>query len=135
MGCLWYRLLISGDSVTHILAKLSLGSFILIHDAFIDRQERAIDIDGGEILDEMITRSRGEIRHSQSPKITSSTPTSLEDKRSPHSPSMQRAYSPRVRELRVERSPSLSGKGLEVKKIPSPGPSNLGQSSNGSSPC
>ncbi|KAH9720238.1 Boron transporter 1 [Citrus sinensis] len=129
------RLLISGDSVTHILAKLSLGSFILIHDAFIDRQERAIDIDGGEILDEMITRSRGEIRHSQSPKITSSTPTSLEDKRSPHSPSMQRAYSPRVRELRVERSPSLSGKGLEVKKIPSPGPSNLGQSSNGSSPC
>ncbi|KAH9776191.1 Boron transporter 1 [Citrus sinensis] len=129
------RLLISGDSVTHILAKLSLGSFILIHDAFIDRQERAIDIDGGEILDEMITRSRGEIRHSQSPKITSSTPTSLEDKRSPHSPSMQRAYSPRVRELRVERSPSLSGKGLEVKKVPSPGPSNLGQSSNGSSPC
>lgn len=98
-------------------------------------EERAIDIDGGEILDEMITRSRGEIRHSQSPKITSSTPTSLEDKRSPHSPSMQRAYSPRVRELRVERSPSLSGKGLEVKKIPSPGPSNLGQSSNGSSPC
>ncbi|KAH9776195.1 Boron transporter 1 [Citrus sinensis] len=98
-------------------------------------EERAIDIDGGEILDEMITRSRGEIRHSQSPKITSSTPTSLEDKRSPHSPSMQRAYSPRVRELRVERSPSLSGKGLEVKKVPSPGPSNLGQSSNGSSPC
>ncbi|KAK9198039.1 hypothetical protein WN944_013222 [Citrus x changshan-huyou] len=98
-------------------------------------EERAIDIDGGEILDEIITRSRGEIRHSQSPKITSSTPTSLEDKRSPHSPSMQRAYSPRVRELRVERSPSLSGKGLEVKKIPSPGPSNLGQSSNGSSPC
>lgn len=98
-------------------------------------EERAIDIDGGEILDEMITRSRGEFRHSQSPKITSSTPTSLEDKRSPHSPSMQRAYSPRVRELRVERSPSLSGKGLEVKKIPSPGPSNLGQSSNGSSPC
>lgn len=98
-------------------------------------EERANDIDGGEILDEMITRSRGEIRHSQSPKITSSTPTSLEDKRSPHSPSMQRAYSPRVRELRVERSPSLSGKGLEVKKIPSPGPSNLGQSSNGSSPC
>lgn len=98
-------------------------------------EERAIDIDGGEILDEIITRSRGEIRHSQSPKITSSTPTSLEDKRSPHSPSMQRAYSPRVRELRVERSPSLSGKGLEVKKIPSPRPSNLGQSSNGSSPC
>ncbi|KAH9776196.1 Boron transporter 1 [Citrus sinensis] len=28
-------------------------------------EERAIDIDGGEILDEMITRSRGEIRHSQ----------------------------------------------------------------------
>lgn len=98
-------------------------------------EERAIDIDGGEILDEMITRSRGEFRHSQSPKITSSTPTSLEDKRSPHSPSMQREYSPRVRELRVDRSPSLSGKGLEVKKIPSPGPSNLGQSSNGSSPC
>lgn len=98
-------------------------------------EERANDIDGGEILDEMITRSRGEIRRSQSPKITSSTPTSLEDIRSPYSPSMQRAYSPRVRELRAERSPSLNGKGLEVKTIPSPGPSNLGQGSNGSSSC
>ncbi|KAJ4712347.1 Boron transporter [Melia azedarach] len=93
---------------------------------------RTHDIDSGEILDEIVTRSRGEIRRTQSPKITSSTPTSLEDIKPSYSPRMQRAYSPRVRELRVEQSPRLNGKGLEAKKTPSPGPSNLGPSSHGS---
>ncbi|KAF2311415.1 hypothetical protein GH714_022790 [Hevea brasiliensis] len=45
-----------------------------------DPQARASNIDGGEILDEIITRSRGEIRRTQSPKVTSSTPGSLHDK-------------------------------------------------------
>lgn len=89
-----------------------------------------------EILDEMITRSRGEIRLTQSPKITSSTPGSVEDIKSSYNPCLsQRAYSPRVGELRVEQNPRFSGKGVELKQNPSPGPSNLGQSSHGSSSC
>ncbi|TXG50268.1 hypothetical protein EZV62_022792 [Acer yangbiense] len=99
-----------------------------------DPQGRATGIDGGEILDEIVTRSRGEIRRSQSPKVTSSTPTSHEDIKSSFSPRLsQKAYSPRAGELRVERSPRFTGKGLEVKKTPSPGPSNLGKSTSGSS--
>ncbi|XP_061366819.1 boron transporter 1-like isoform X2 [Gastrolobium bilobum] len=41
-------------------------------------EETTVSINGGEILDEFITRSRGEIRLTRSPK-TSSTPTSFED--------------------------------------------------------
>ncbi|OIT33844.1 PREDICTED: probable boron transporter 2 [Nicotiana attenuata] len=97
-------------------------------------QARPTRIDSGEILDEMVTRSRGEIRHSCSPKVTSSTPTPLQEIKPVHSPQlMQRAYSPRSNELRAERSAALSGKGLEIKQTPSPGPSNLGKSSQGSS--
>ncbi|KAL5747192.1 hypothetical protein ACOSQ2_024489 [Xanthoceras sorbifolium] len=99
-----------------------------------DPQGRTTEIDGAEILDEMVTRSRGEIRRSQSPKVTSSTPISLEDIKPSYSPRLsQKEYSPRVGELRVERSPRFTGKGLEVKQTPSPGPSNLGQSTHGSS--
>nr|TKR68983.1 hypothetical protein D5086_0000309230 [Populus alba] len=101
-----------------------------------DPQARNTNIDGVEILDEMITRSRGEIRHTQSPKITSSTPGSVEDIKSSYNPCLsQRAYSPRAGELRVDQSPRFSGKGVELKQNPSPGPSNLGQSSHGSSSC
>ncbi|XP_061957085.1 probable boron transporter 2 isoform X1 [Populus nigra] len=101
-----------------------------------DPQARNTNIDGVEILDEMITRSRGEIRHTQSPKITSSTPGSVEDIKSSYNPCLsQRAYSPRVGELRVDQSPRFSGKGVELKQNPSPGPSNLGQSSHASSSC
>ncbi|KAJ4712343.1 Boron transporter [Melia azedarach] len=95
-------------------------------------QGRTHYIDSGEILDEIVTRSRVEIRRTQSPKITSPTPTSLEDIQPSYSPQMQRAYSPRVRELTVEGSPGLNGKGLEAKRTPSPGPSKLGPSSHGS---
>jgi len=94
-----------------------------------DPQARVTNFDDGEILDEIITRSRGEIRLTQSPKVTSSTPTSLEDIRPAHSPRIsQRVYSPHVNELRGEHSPRLKGKGLEAKQTPSPGPSILGQS-------
>ncbi|XP_022736165.1 boron transporter 1-like isoform X1 [Durio zibethinus] len=96
-------------------------------------QARTTHIDGAEILDEIITRSRGEIRHTQSPKVSSTTPSSLGDIR-PYSPRVsQKAYSPRISHLRGEGSPSLTAKGLELKQTPSPGPSTLGQSSHGSS--
>lgn len=97
-----------------------------------DPQARITNFDGGEILDDIITRSRGEIRLTQSPKVTSSTPTSLEDIRPASSPRMsQRVYSPHVNELSGEQSPRLKGKGLEAKQTPSPGPSIPGQSPRG----
>ncbi|XP_030458170.2 boron transporter 1-like [Syzygium oleosum] len=84
---------------------------------------RTTDIDSGEILDEMITRSRGEIRHTHSPKITSSTPNSTEDIRPALSPRMsQRAFSPK-----------FTGKGVVEKQTHSPGPSTLGKDTYGSS--
>ncbi|CAN4099307.1 unnamed protein product [Withania somnifera] len=98
-----------------------------------DPQARPACIDSSEILDDIITRSRGEVRRSCSPRVTSSTPTSLEEIKSLHSPQLaQRAYSPRVNILRGERSPRLNSKGLEIKQTPSPQPSKLGQ--NGRDP-
>lgn len=99
-----------------------------------DPQARTTRIDSGEILDEMITRSRGEIRNTQSPKVTSSSPASLGDMKPAYSPRLsQRAYSPRLNELRAEQSPRLTGKGVELKETPSPRPSILGKSPHGSS--
>ncbi|KAG2697762.1 hypothetical protein I3843_07G119900 [Carya illinoinensis] len=84
-------------------------------------------IDGGEILDEVITRSRGEFRHVSSPKVTSTTPTPTNGPKSLQSPNS--TYSPRVGELKGEQSPRSSGRGH------SPGTgevrlSNLGKSPN-----
>ncbi|KAK3194354.1 hypothetical protein Dsin_025664 [Dipteronia sinensis] len=62
----------------------------------------------GEILDEVITRSRGEFRHTCSPKITSTTATPANDPQSLRSPGV--TYSPRVSELRGERSPRMGGR-------------------------
>ncbi|XP_030454686.1 boron transporter 1-like [Syzygium oleosum] len=58
----------------------------------------------GEILDEVITRSRGEVRHVSSPKITSSTTTPAHDSKSTLQ-SPRPSFSPRVSELRGEKSP------------------------------
>ncbi|RXH96220.1 hypothetical protein DVH24_008724 [Malus domestica] len=67
----------------------------------LDLQSRTTNIDGGEMLDEIITRSRGEIRHTHSPKASSLTPTPPEG-----SPRMsQVVFSPRLNGLRGERSP------------------------------
>lgn len=60
----------------------------------------------GEILDEIMTRSRGEIKHTSSPKVTSLTASPAQQDLSPRFAG--RAYSPRIRRLRGERSP-LSG--------------------------
>ncbi|KAL7161666.1 hypothetical protein ACSBR2_042190 [Camellia fascicularis] len=98
-----------------------------------DHQARTPHINSGEVLDEIITRSRGEIRHAHSPKITSSAPGSVDDMKPAYSPRL--TYSPRINELKVERSPKMAGKGLEIKQTPSPGPSTLGQRTRGSSSC
>jgi hypothetical protein len=91
-----------------------------------DENARTNQFDSGEILDDIITRSRGEVRRSHSPKVTSSTPNSVE--------SLKRAYSPRLNELRIDRSPKQYEKGVEIKQTSSPGPSILGQASNSFSP-
>ncbi|CAL1398749.1 unnamed protein product [Linum trigynum] len=64
-----------------------------------------------EILDEVITRSRGEFRHISSPKITSctGTPTAL-DHRGNLSPRSSVTYSPRASRLKGERSPKSGGR-------------------------
>jgi len=75
---------------------------------------------GGEILDEVITRSRGEIRHTQSPKTTSSTPTSTGDIRPANSPRIGRSIpSPRLTELRGESSLKPTGKEIKLIQTPS----------------
>ncbi|MBA0651897.1 hypothetical protein Goklo_019191, partial [Gossypium klotzschianum] len=71
-------------------------------------------VDGAEILDQIITTSRGEIRRIQSPNTSSV---------------FEKAYSPQIRQL----SPSLTEKGLELSLTPSPAASTLGHSSHDSS--
>ncbi|XP_012478587.1 probable boron transporter 2 isoform X2 [Gossypium raimondii] len=94
-----------------------------------ERQATATNSDGLEILDEIMTRSRGEIRRTQSPKVSSTTPSSVGDIKPSYSPGvLQNAYSPRISQLRGKTE-----KVLELKQTPSPGPSTLGQSSRASS--
>ncbi|KAJ4727865.1 Boron transporter like [Melia azedarach] len=79
-----------------------------------------------EILDEVFTRSRGEFRHTSSPKITSSTTTPANDPLSLQSPRVR--HSPRVSELKGERSPRVKERGLPSPKTGEPKFSNLGRS-------
>ncbi|XP_014501627.1 probable boron transporter 2 [Vigna radiata var. radiata] len=96
-------------------------------------QAPAVNISGGEILDEVITRSRGEIRRTQSPKTTSSTPTSTGDIRPASSPRIGRSIpSPRVTELRGESSLRPSGKEIKLTQTPSPRSPVLGKVTKGS---
>lgn len=97
---------------------LSADMFVMYHTecAHAYKQEfgmgvRGLHADSAEILDELVTRSRGEIRHVNSPKVTSSTGTPASDIKRLHSPRLsERAYSPRVNELRHEQSPRLGGR-------------------------
>ncbi|KAM7495772.1 hypothetical protein LguiA_020186 [Lonicera macranthoides] len=73
---------------------------------------RASSAEVGEILDGIMTRSRGEIRHMCSPKVTSSGTTPARDPKILQSPRFsEKAYSPRVGELRGEQSPRPGGRG------------------------
>ncbi|MQM15017.1 hypothetical protein Taro_047952 [Colocasia esculenta] len=81
--------------------------------------------ESGEILDEMITRSRGEIKHVNSPRLTSSSATPVADVRGINSPRFS-AFSPRVNELRQEQSPRSGNRGPVSPRTPEVKPSKLG---------
>ncbi|XP_022760747.1 probable boron transporter 2 isoform X2 [Durio zibethinus] len=84
--------------------------------------------DDGEILDGMITRSRGEIRRMCSPKVTSSTATPSKEFKSLQSPRFsEKVYSPRVNELRREPSPGNVGRGPFSPRTNEARPSILGK--------
>ncbi|XP_042017290.1 probable boron transporter 2 isoform X2 [Salvia splendens] len=86
-----------------------------------DEQGNTINLNSGELLDEMITRSRGEIRHGRSPKVTSSTQSPLEEMKSMYSPRLpERVQSPHLSEIRTELSPRLNGRQVELRRTPSP---------------
>ncbi|XP_068641346.1 probable boron transporter 2 [Aristolochia californica] len=88
-------------------------------------------VDSGEILDDIVTRSRGEIRRICSPKVTSSTlATPRDDLKAIYSPrASQKAYSSHLSELRMEKGPHVSGTEILSRHTPSPRTSTLGQSS------
>lgn len=83
-----------------------------------------------EILDEVITRSRGEIRHLSSPKITSSTATPAHDSKSTLQ-SPRPSFSPRVSELKGEKSP-CGGRGPHSPRTGEKQLSHLGKSPSNS---
>ncbi|KAI3842854.1 hypothetical protein MKX03_008644 [Papaver bracteatum] len=97
--------------------------------------QRVAHMDGGEILDDIITRSRGEIRHTYSPKVTSTNSTLQNDTRPTTGQQVsQRVFNRSTSELRGEWSPRLQRNGSEIKQTPSPRPSIPGQPSFDSSP-
>ncbi|XP_075655558.1 putative boron transporter 2 isoform X4 [Castanea sativa] len=86
--------------------------------------------DDGEILDGIVTRSRGEIRRMCSLKLTSCTATPSKEFRSLQSPRLSDGvHSPRISELRGEQSPRLGGRGPFSPRTGEPRPSNLGKGS------
>ncbi|TVU49725.1 hypothetical protein EJB05_01053 [Eragrostis curvula] len=104
----------------YILPKLFKGAHLTDLDAAEYEESPAIpftlaaqDIDvalgraqSSEILDDLVTRSRGEIKRLNSPKITSSGSTPAAELKGFRSPSISdNAYSPRLTELRHDRSP------------------------------
>ncbi|KAJ7977710.1 Boron transporter like [Quillaja saponaria] len=80
----------------------------------------------GEILDEVITRSRGEFRHLSSPKVTSSTSTPVNDPKSHQSP--RPPFSPSAGEFIGEQSPRSGGRGTYSPRTGEVRVSNLGRS-------
>ncbi|KAL0459807.1 UNVERIFIED_CONTAM: putative boron transporter 2 [Sesamum latifolium] len=83
--------------------------------------------EGGEILDGIIIRSRGEIKHICSPKVTSSSATTPAKDGKLQSPRLsEKAYSPRINELRGERTPRSGGRGPHSPWMGEIGASNLG---------
>ncbi|PPD78828.1 hypothetical protein GOBAR_DD24236 [Gossypium barbadense] len=86
------------------------------------------DLDAAEDFRRMITRSRGEIRHMCSPKVTSSTGTTpSKEFKSIQSPRFsEKVYSPRISQLRGELSPGNAGRGPFSPRA-NEKPSNLGK--------
>ncbi|XP_057439173.1 boron transporter 1-like [Lotus japonicus] len=73
----------------------------------------ASHIGESEILDEVITRSRGEFRHTSSPRITSSTPTPGNETKSHLSPNL--SFNSRMGEFTTEQSPRSGARGPSPK--------------------
>lgn len=85
-------------------------SFSLATEAEMSRA--ASFADDGEILDGIITRSRGEIKRMCSPRVPSPDATASKEFRSIQSPRFSdKVYSPRVSEVRGDYSPRLGGAG------------------------
>ncbi|KAJ8573671.1 hypothetical protein K7X08_010182 [Anisodus acutangulus] len=83
----------------------------------------------GEIFDEIITRSRGEVKCVSSPKTTSSTTTPVRDTKLLQSPRFpEKPYSPQISKLRGQQSPHSGGRGTFSPRNREPKPSNLGTS-------
>ena len=83
----------------------------------------------GEILDGMVTRSRGEIRRMCSLKHTSCSETSSKELKSLQSPRVsEKVYSPRVSELKGELSPRQRARGPFSPSAGESKPSNLAKS-------
>nr|XP_043636341.1 boron transporter 1-like [Erigeron canadensis] len=74
--------------------------------------------DVGEVLDEVITRSRGEIRRTCSSRVTSTTATPVRDGKNLQSPRLS-IYSPRVNELRAMHSPRSAAREPFSPTVPS----------------
>lgn len=86
--------------------------------------------DDREILDGMITRSRGELRRICSLKVTSCSETPRKSFMSQQSFS-DKGYSPRLSELRGDQSPRLRGKGsFNLRTNEGNKPSHLGKDSD-----
>ncbi|CAK7326269.1 unnamed protein product [Dovyalis caffra] len=84
-------------------------SFNLATEAEMSRT--ASFADDGEILDGMITRSRGEIKRMCSPKVTTSDATPSKEFKNVQSPRFSdKVHSPRVSELRGDYSPRSGGR-------------------------
>lgn len=127
----------------YILPKLFKGAHLTDLDAAEYEESPAItfnlptEVDMGrgysfaetrEVLDEIVTRSRGEIKHMNSPKVTSSGGTPATDVRGLGSPRLsEKAYSPRVGELRPERSPRVGGRRAFSPRMGEIKPSKLGE--------
>ncbi|VAI28341.1 unnamed protein product [Triticum turgidum subsp. durum] len=106
----------------YILPKLFKGAHLNDLDAAEYEESQS-----AEILDDMVTRSRGEIKRLNSPKITSSGGTPVTELKGIRSPCIsEKAYSPRVAELRHERSP-LGGR--DSPRTGEARPSKLGEGS------
>ncbi|GAB2289509.1 Boron transporter 1 [Dionaea muscipula] len=92
-------------------------------------------VGSGEILDEIVTRSRGEVRRIHSPKVTSTSPAPAEMMAHAYSPRLTpRSYIPRLSEPTEAKSPRKSPKGIEIRETPSPRASILARHSHGHGP-
>ncbi|KAJ3681322.1 hypothetical protein LUZ60_015811 [Juncus effusus] len=124
----------------YIMPKLFKGAFLTDLDAAeydespaipFNIQMPEVDInarraDCNELLDDIVTRSRGEVKRINSPKITSSGGTPVSELRSRNSPLMsEKAYSPRNTERRSPRFGGPSPRTGEIRM------SKLGESPSG----